>query len=350
MCKPGLTITFLLAAVAFSDVAFSAPRLLTVAQWRADIDLLHREMPRRHKNLFHDMSRASFDSAVQQLRGRVPRLTDLQIVAELQRIGAMVGDAHTGIVPTRPEFRFPALPLRLYLYSDGVFVQAAPRELADIVGARVTRIGATPIEEVLRRARAFVDHSNEGTIRTYIIYKLVRPEILRSLGVVERTDEVPVTFEVAGVPRILTLKPMPRDAGGNPQMGGIGHEMSGAAGSGWADARDGTTAPLPLYLRRQSEWYWFEYLPEKNWLYVQCNVVGNKEGGETLQAFFDRAFAAADEHHVVRFVLDLRLNGGGDNSLLLPIIHGFIKRDAINKSGHLYVIIGRATQSAARTS
>ena len=47
-------------------------------------------------------------------------------------------------------------------------------------------------------------------------------------------------------------------------------------------------------------------------------------------------------------VLDLRLNGGGDNTLILPIVHGIIKRDAINRKGHFFVIIGRQTQSAAQ--
>ncbi len=55
----------------------------------------------------------------------------------------------------------------------------------------------------------------------------------------------------------------------------------------------------------------------------------------------------ADELQPERFVLDLRLNGGGNNMLNLPVVHGILKRDSINRYGRLYVIIGRHTFSAA---
>src|SRR5260370_37125558 len=42
------------------------------------------------------------------------------------------------------------------------------------------------------------------------------------------------------------------------------------------------------------------------------------------------------------------MNGGGDNTLLLPIIHELIRAESINQRGKLFVIIGRRTQSAAQ--
>ena len=339
-----LALALLLLTASF---AFAAPRLLTAAQWREDLDFLAREMPRRHKNLFHDTTREQFTEAVRRLRARIPRLDDLQIAAEMVKIGAMIGDAHTGISATRPELRFPALPLRLYVYRDGVFVQAAPPELRRIVGARVVRIGDMPAEEVVRRAAAVTDHSNASTILAFVPYKLVRPDLLRALDVIEATDRVPVTFAIAGAEETLVLEPMPRKADGVPNMGGISYAMGAAPGSGWADAREAATGPLPLYLRHAGEPFWFERLPERNWLYIQCNLVGDGKD-ETLEHFFERAYAAADAHRVERLILDLRLNGGGDNTMILPIVHGIIKRDALNRKGRLFVVIGRLTQSAAQ--
>ncbi len=322
--------------------------LLTAAQWRADLDFLAREMPRRHKNLFHHVSQQDFDSAVQKLRARIPEMDDLQVVAGIQQIGAMIGDAHTGITATRPEMRFSSLPLRLYVYADGVFVQAAPPELRAIVGARVLRIGATPIDEVFRRARTITDHSNESTVRAFIPYKLVRPEILRFLGIIETREKVQVTFETGGHELTRELPSMGRDQSGAPAMGGISMAMGAAPGSGWVDARDASKHPLPLYLQHQQEPYWFQYLRDQRALYIQCNQVTNRAGGETIEQFFTRAYAEADSRHADRIILDLRLNGGGDNTLILPIVHGIIKRDAINRKGHFFVIIGRLTQSAAQ--
>jgi hypothetical protein len=326
------------------------PVPLSVAHWSEDLDFLVREMPKRHKNLFHDITRSQFEQAVDQLRQRLDKLPDLQKVAEFQKLGAMIRDAHTGISATTPELRFPALPLRLYVYDDGVFVQAAPPEWKALVGAKLTHIAQMPIEDVLERARAVTDVSNESTFRAFVVYRIIRPELLRAIGVVSSVDSVPMTFEIAGESKTLTLATMPRKADGSPSMGGISYAMGAAAGSGWIDARpsDPSPSPTPLYLQQSGEPYWFKHLSDRNWLYIKCAQVSNKQNGETLKAFFDRAYEEADRLKVTKVILDLRLNGGGDNTLLLPIVHGIVKRDSINQAGRLFVVIGRLTQSAAQ--
>lgn len=39
-------------------------------------------------------------------------------------------------------------------------------------------------------------------------------------------------------------------------------------------------------------------------------------------------------------------SAGGDGSLIHPIVHGLIQRDAINRKGTLFTVVGRATFSA----
>jgi tetratricopeptide (TPR) repeat protein len=72
-----------------------------------------------------------------------------------------------------------------------------------------------------------------------------------------------------------------------------------------------------------------------------------QKSDETIEAFFKRVMVFADTHPVDRFVLDERLNGGGNNYLLRPIIHAFIRSDTVNQPGKLFTIIGRQTFSAA---
>jgi tetratricopeptide (TPR) repeat protein len=111
------------------------------------------------------------------------------------------------------------------------------------------------------------------------------------------------------------------------------------------DARD-PASPTPLWLKDPANKYWFEYLKDSRTLYVQFNEVGNKDD-ETLETFFKRVMTFADANPVDRFVLDERLNGGGNNGLLRPIIHDFIRSDRVTQPGRLFTIIGRQTFSAA---
>src|SRR4028119_1316882 len=98
-----------------------------------------------HKNLFHTMSREQFESTVKSLHDRIPSLARHQIIVEMARIVAKVNDGHTNIYPTRdPKIGFHALPVKLYMFKDGLFVRAAEPDLARLVGARVLKIGNLP--------------------------------------------------------------------------------------------------------------------------------------------------------------------------------------------------------------
>ena len=54
---------------------------LTAQQWREDLHYLAQEMPKQHKSLFHTMTRAQFEQAVQALDADIPRLNDDEIIA-----------------------------------------------------------------------------------------------------------------------------------------------------------------------------------------------------------------------------------------------------------------------------
>jgi HPt (histidine-containing phosphotransfer) domain-containing protein len=100
------------------------------------------QMPVRHRDLYHTMSQSAFDSAVASLDARIPTLGRHQIILELARIVALVGDGHTNIAPTRdPRIGFRGYPIALYLFSDGLYVRAADSAHARLVGAREARRG-----------------------------------------------------------------------------------------------------------------------------------------------------------------------------------------------------------------
>ena len=148
------------------------------------------EMPKRHKNLFHTMTREQFEGAVSKLHERIPRLARHQIIVEMARIVAMVGDGHTNVAPTRdPKIGFRALPVKLYLFKDGLFVRAATREHADLVGARVVKIGNLTVEQALLRVREIVGRDNEMDVKFFGPHLLVMPEVLHALGLIEEMGD-----------------------------------------------------------------------------------------------------------------------------------------------------------------
>src|SRR5262249_17793719 len=114
----------------------------------------------------------------------------------------------------------------------------------------------------------------------------------------------------------------------------------------WPNVRKDAPNPTPLYLKNRSASYWFEYLPDSKTVFCQYNAVQN-DPKEPLEKFCERLFKHIAENDVERLVIDMRWNGGGNNFLNKPLVHGLIRCDKINRRGKLFVIVGRNTFSAA---
>ncbi len=326
----------LLAGASLPADAARAPE--STAHWREDIEALRRELPKVHKNAFHTTSREQLDAAAEALSARVPDLADHEIVVGIAEIVASVGDGHTFINPSAPAAGFHMLPLRLYDFSDGLFVTAASESYANLVGGKVVRIGSQTASEAMTRVLRVTPRDNAMTGRAMAPAYLAIPEVLHALGVTDSVERVKLSIEKDGTVREVHVEPVQfREI---PSL-----EMIRA---------DGGSA-LPLYLRGRPVWpmapleknFWFEVLPESETIYVKFEAVQWQDDISPAR-FFRDVFAAADANPDFKLVIDVRNNGGGNNTLALPVIHEIIKRDHVNQRGKLFTIIGRETFSAAQ--
>ena len=256
----------------------------------------------------------------EQVNDRIPSLARHQVIVEMSRIVALVGDGHTNIAPTRdPKIGFRTFPIALYQFQDGLFVRAAAREQADIVGSRVIRIGNVPVDLAWRAVRELIGRDNEMDVKFFAPFLLVMPEVLHALGLTDDPESAVFLVESGGKKRPVSLKPS-----GPAEMMTPDLDVSWMPRQNFVDARDGAAHPTPLWLQDPQNKFWFEYLPEQRAVYVQFNQVGNKEN-ESVEAFAKRLFAFVESNPVERLVLDLRLNRGGNGALNRPLLLGIIR-------------------------
>lgn len=343
-------IAMLLCAGVISHAAYAQSGQKTASavdkaqaeKWREDLRYMAEQLPKTHNNLFHTMTREQFETAVRKLDERIPQLARHQIIVEMARIVAMVGDGHTNIALTRdPQIGFRSLPVKLYLFADGLFVRAARREHSDLLGARVIKIGNAPVEEATARVRDIIGRDNEMDVKFFAPHLLTMPEILNALGLAENMEAIPFTVEQGGKRREVLLK-----AEGPADLIPPDTDTTWLPKQGWVDMRDAANAATPLWLKDPANKFWFEYLKESQTLYVQLNQVADKDT-ETLADFAERLFAFAAANPVEKLILDLRLNRGGNGTLLRPFEIGLIK-SKLDQPGKLFTIIGRSTWSAAQ--
>ncbi len=317
----------------------------TTADWLADLDDLAREMPLRHRNLFHDLDSASFRREIAALRRRIPTASTHEILVGFFRLGSSIHDAHSGISTASPALAFESLPIVVYLYADGLYIQGTDSAHASLLGARVVRVGRLSADSAVRVAATVTDASNPMTIAAFVHFRLVHPALLHALGITDRSDRTTIVVEQNGHQQTVELRSMGRDASGAVRPGASDYWPGPRPGLGWLDARPAASGPL--WLLHPDSIYWSAYLPASRTLYAQCNQIGDGPR-ESFRTFFERLLQRADSTDVDRLVIDLRQNGGGNNMLLEPAVAAFIRSRIASQRGRLFVIIGRLTQSAAQ--
>lgn len=304
---------------------------MTKEQWQADVNFLGGQLVKAHRNAFHRMKREDYEAAVKKLHDSVPQLSEDEIIVGLMKIVAMIKDGHTNII-ARPFFRSGIYPFKLYLFSDGLFVQKASPEYAEMVGAKVIKIGNMSADEAFKTVGQAAFADNEMGVKEITPLLMTIPEVLSGFKVISDKQKLNLTVEINGKQKTFEIQPK-----------GTAADLNRFPAD-WIDAAPKTNQPL--YLKDPGNMYWYEYLKDRKMVYVQHNGIGNKPD-ESVANFYKRVLAFAEANPVETFVLDLRFNGGGNNGLNKDVVIQLIK-SKINQRGKFFVIIGRETFSAAQ--
>jgi hypothetical protein len=219
-------------------------------------------------------------------------------------------------------------PLRLYWFSDGFFVVDALSPHTDLIGAEVTAVNGRAVDAVAAAVEPLVPRDNEQQVLTHAPPLMLAAEVLHGLGLADDAA-APATFTLSrsGEETSVEVAAVPMERWASWAGGHHTHAPP---------PRDGTP-----WLRRYSEPVWWELLVETGTAYIQYNFVGG--GVRTVAEEVEAAMAAGG---VERVVVDVRLNPGGDNTTYGPLVR-FIRDAATSLPGRVYVIMGRATFSAA---
>ena len=224
------------------------------------------------------------------------------------------------------------MPVRLYFFTDGVFVIDATDDYKALIGSRVLRIGSRSIDELLSELPQYVPRDNAMGVKWRGPRTLTGMDFLQALGAADSLESATLTLERDGrKPRTVKVASVPvtdRDL-----VGLIPPPK--------------TTAPTPRYLQRLSTTYWFEPIAAET-LYLQFNGVYNMPGGPSIADFADSLQKELGKGAVQNLIVDVRLNPGGDLGLYPPLLRVLGAFRASSPRHEIYCIIGRNTFSAAQ--
>jgi hypothetical protein len=313
--------------------------------WAGDLAFFEAEFPKAHVEAFHAIKREQFQRMVSSLIAKASQSTDRQMVAGLMRITSAIGDSHSGIHSIPPNLRFAIVPISVYLFGDQLGIIAGAPECSDLIGGTIISINGHPANEVVQHMKQLTEGTNDMTRSAFVVTRLIRPELLFYEGLAERPDQYNLVVQKDGKTIARSLQVLGRQTDGSPMTGGLSvFTPLPAQGSDWISA---APSELPLWLASIEKQFWFAELPDQSALYVRDRLLLDEKDGQSFAAFFQEIFKKIEQGKYKTIVLDIRLNGGGDNTLVEPLHASFKSMSAFQTKGRFYVIIGRLTQSAA---
>jgi len=298
---------------------------LTKEQWNEDLMFLARELPKRHANAFHFISRERFEAEVAELDRKLDHLNSDEIYVGMDRIANSIGDGHTYIKVPEDDANFP---IDFQRFGGEYRVVATTSENEKALGARVIKIQDTPIAHAYELLLSLTPSDETQVLRdSRVLGFLTTGIFLHGMRIIPDRNVARYTLaDDSG--KEFTIDVHAAAPGESSKLN-------------WIYA----FKERPLFRQKPDDNFWYTYLPDSHTVY--CSFRGYKDLGKRSKGLFD----LIKQQHPDKLVIDMRLNGGGDyNEGLKYLVHPIRDLAGINRKGHLFVLIGPNTFSAAMSN
>lgn len=298
-------LIFILLAMLFISCpaeafSFSRGTEITAAAMSGDLSEVYTQLPRKHVELFGQMTEEEWAAERARIAAELPEMTPAQFYYELRHMLAMAHDAHTSVGFAVDQYEYlRALPFAIGWYADEWRVLMLEDGNAQYLGWQLTAINGMTMDEVFRRAKGIISHENDHWARSQLSNTINFLEALQYLGIAGMdADGVTLHISEGGEAALLEIPAMARD---EIMSAHIVSFVPEAVADTWAG---GYYRAFPLNERT---------------MYVQYNIC--QEAQDLPMADFAaqvvQMMQAAGSD---RLVFDLRYNGGGDSRVIEPFI------------------------------
>jgi hypothetical protein len=270
-------------------------------------------------------------------------LSEARYPVEAMRLLSWFKDGHTSVYV--PELHSAPWSLRLPLgrdiFAEGMFVTSVKEEAAPLLGARITRIAGTPINELIQRFSDIWPSAGVAWAHRWSILLVSSPGFLHAFGSLGGSPDAAVSIEgMVADGSMVNATVRPRTDGAKdrrPLQRRLSELEKYAAMQSYGLQTDTSESGRNFVWRMDSG----------RIVYISLDRMGPDDFGKPFKTFDQEVTDALQSQNGKRLIVDLRRNGGGDNILCEPM-RKRIGRSRFNRPGGLYVLIAPHTFSAAQ--
>lgn len=181
-----------IAATILSIVTVIAPALA---------DDFSAGLPKVREFLKHDRSysqseRTEAEAELAKLEATAANMPLAAFHLAVAHIAALSGNGHTMLPAGLWMFSFNRIPLRLHVFADGTHVVHAPKEMHELLGARVISIDGHAMDE-LRTAFGQYFGARSGKRDEWVGYFVESAQLLHAAGLAKSDGALEIEFELS---------------------------------------------------------------------------------------------------------------------------------------------------------
>lgn len=317
---PAALLTALLLMMPILSLADAESRLTA-------LESLCDTLEQNHYNLYELADEADWAARKEEAARLAQTLDDGAYAYALVELTASLHDAHTqaGLTP-EAQTDMRVLPVQGYWFDDGLRLLAAPEEQAQLVGCTLLAIDGTPIETVYEHFSALLSYDNEAYRRKQFVQSFMNADALSYLGLIESADSATLSV---------------RDEAGND----ADVRLSTVSFAQMQSTRFATVqrAATPVAEQARALYQTAELSQDALLIsYYSCQEDPNL----SMNAFAQQVKAQLEAGGYDRVLVDLRYNGGGDSSVVEPLLK-VLGEQRQSRDFKLITLIGENTFSSA---
>ncbi len=312
----------MLLTIIFLNVAITLPAS-AISREVANREVLQAVefLKSQHPDPYWHTSQDKFNFVVNSVLNAEGELSAAEHYFNLAEIYGMVFDTHTQLYPSLEEpIVERTYPIRVRLFSEGLFVVAADDPYRDLVGKRIVEIGGRKTEGVINTLTKHSFSENHYRKRVFAEMFFYWPEMYKVFGFSELDGSVQLIIEdVNGAQSPAALTQTQAVSFAKRFREDYTATGTDPIPDGWTSLTDIFEFSPPLYLRNLDKNYSYSYLADEKTMYVQINRPDNQSPTDTALDFNLEWFQVLRNSDVERFILDIRNNPGGWINVADPI-------------------------------
>jgi len=309
---------------------FESPKNRNEA-WSQDLSHLQNN----YFDLCKSFSKDAIEKAnkiIDSIKLNIDKISDNRIKLLISKSVSIADDGHT----TAYFGQFETIPLKFYLFDDGLFVTNAKVGKEKYLGAQVIKIADKPIDELISYVDTFIS-GNKSWVRYKSSYLLTSPDFLEGIGLVDNISSIKYDFLIEEDTLTAYLSAEKKygilDEFDSWRNLTPSNQIYADTINKWSSI---TLPKVPLYISEPNIPGFIKQIDSLNSLYIQINT------STEIPNFFKKVKESITINNSQNLIIDLRFNTGGN----------YIKQAKLSKEipklvkGKVFIVVGNATFSA----